>query len=321
MKILPLVENLQNKTLYHLSDVELIGGKPWVNQQGAHFAENIDTCNYLQGVRNYDDPHFYKFNIIKELHPLYIKSDAIYWDAKNLSRKLINKRYVNIDFTDGEKSRLKYFISLPNGKSTKENELEIYQMLLNRGYNCVAYKNTQEPGTGHSILLFDTSFISKGILVDENGDEIKLKESYYPQVITDGVNELPIEKELDDFLNDYPYLFVKISTYGDNRYQLEFFYKTIDGKELIIWESHFLDKDYLPISIKSVIDKNYKNDLSIKRDLEKRNSELNEVYPNKGESKKDFITRFMSVTKDEYPDVKQRYAVANSYWDRKDKEK
>lgn len=46
---------------------------------------------------------------------------------------------------------------------------------------------------------------------------------------------------------------------------------------------------------------------------------INEVYPNKGESKKDFIARFMSVTKDEYPDVKQRFAVANSYWDRRDK--
>ena len=46
---------------------------------------------------------------------------------------------------------------------------------------------------------------------------------------------------------------------------------------------------------------------------------LNEVYPNKGESKKDFISRFMSVTKDEYPDTKQRYAVALSYWDRRKK--
>lgn len=45
--------------------------------------------------------------------------------------------------------------------------------------------------------------------------------------------------------------------------------------------------------------------------------ELNEVYPNKGESKKEFINRFMSVTKDEYPDRKQRYAVALSYWNRR----
>lgn len=46
---------------------------------------------------------------------------------------------------------------------------------------------------------------------------------------------------------------------------------------------------------------------------------INEVYPNKGESKEDFISRFMSVTKDEYPDQKQRYAVALSYWDRRNK--
>lgn len=47
--------------------------------------------------------------------------------------------------------------------------------------------------------------------------------------------------------------------------------------------------------------------------------ELHEVYPNKGESKNDFIARFMSVTKDEYPNEKQRYAVALSYWDRRNK--
>lgn len=50
-------------------------------------------------------------------------------------------------------------------------------------------------------------------------------------------------------------------------------------------------------------------------------TQINEVYPNKGESKKDFISRFMSVTKDEYPDVKQRYAVSLQYWNRKDKKK
>ena len=53
-------------------------------------------------------------------------------------------------------------------------------------------------------------------------------------------------------------------------------------------------------------------------DYEKIEDEsLNEVYPNKRESKEDFISRFMKVTKDEYPDRKQRYAVALSYWDRR----
>ena len=44
---------------------------------------------------------------------------------------------------------------------------------------------------------------------------------------------------------------------------------------------------------------------------------LNEVYPNKGESKEDFISRFMKETKSEYPNIKQRYAIALSYWNKK----
>ena len=46
---------------------------------------------------------------------------------------------------------------------------------------------------------------------------------------------------------------------------------------------------------------------------------LNEVYPQKNETKSDFINRFMRVTAKEYPNVKQRYAVANSYWDKHSK--
>lgn len=60
-----------------------------------------------------------------------------------------------------------------------------------------------------------------------------------------------------------------------------------------------------------------KNIKDFKESVESNN--LDEVYPDKGESKDDFIKRFMSVTKDEYPDTKQRYAVANSYWERRNK--
>lgn len=48
-----------------------------------------------------------------------------------------------------------------------------------------------------------------------------------------------------------------------------------------------------------------------------KNYDIKDVYPNKEESKEDFISRFMSETKDEYPDYKQRLAVAYSYWNRR----
>ena len=65
--------------------------------------------------------------------------------------------------------------------------------------------------------------------------------------------------------------------------------------------------------IKAITNKNPSNGYNINE------SAINEVYPNKGESKEDFIKRFMSVTKDEYPDRKTRFAVANSYWERRNK--
>ena len=42
-----------------------------------------------------------------------------------------------------------------------------------------------------------------------------------------------------------------------------------------------------------------------------------DIKPKKGEKKKEFLQRFMKETEKEYPDEKQRYAVANSYWERK----
>lgn len=44
---------------------------------------------------------------------------------------------------------------------------------------------------------------------------------------------------------------------------------------------------------------------------------INDVDPRSGESKDDFIARFMKATKNEYPDEKQRLAVAYSYWEKK----
>ena len=44
---------------------------------------------------------------------------------------------------------------------------------------------------------------------------------------------------------------------------------------------------------------------------------IQDLKPRKDESKKDFISRFMKETKKEYPDYKQRLAVAYSYWENK----
>lgn len=59
------------------------------------------------------------------------------------------------------------------------------------------------------------------------------------------------------------------------------------------------------------------HNMVVKNQDKQLQKDLNEVYPQKGETKSDFINRFMRATAKEYPDVKQRYAVAYSYWNRR----
>ena len=54
--------------------------------------------------------------------------------------------------------------------------------------------------------------------------------------------------------------------------------------------------------------------------INRKNDSIHDVDPREGESKSDFIARFMNETKSEYPNEKQRYAVANSYWNKKGKD-
>ena len=52
------------------------------------------------------------------------------------------------------------------------------------------------------------------------------------------------------------------------------------------------------------------------KEMQETKAGINDVNPREGESKDEFISRFMKETASEYPDQKQRYAVALSYWDK-----
>jgi len=100
----------------------------------------------------------------------------------------------------------------------------------------------------------------------------------------------------DGYEGKYIYPFGTVTTRSDDRYKSSPLAKAL-GK----YEAHYVQDGWVDDYTPKVV---------------QVESMLTEVYPNEGESKKDFVSRFMSVTKDEYPDVKQRYAVALSYWDR-----
>lgn len=96
------------------------------------------------------------------------------------------------------------------------------------------------------------------------------------------------------------------------------FWLNVDGED---YASNEPNGTYRILKHSLDIDKNKDLFSQVKDFLKLEESLLTEVYPNKGESKKDFTKRFMKVTKDEYPDVKQRYAVCMSYWDRRNKKR
>ena len=83
-------------------------------------------------------------------------------------------------------------------------------------------------------------------------------------------------------------------------------------KPLMKGGNEFMSPKEFDEEIKTIV-----NEKHASEDAKVEDSKCNDVKPKKGEKKKEFLQRFMKETEKEYPDEKQRYAVANSYWERK----
>ena len=82
-------------------------------------------------------------------------------------------------------------------------------------------------------------------------------------------------------------------------------------KPLMKGGNEFMSPKEFDEEIKTIVKEKKKSDAKVE------DSKCNDIKPKKGEKKKEFLQRFMKETEKEYPDEKQRYAVANSYWERK----
>ena len=153
------------------------------------------------------------------------------------------------------------------------------------------------------------------------------------KVLAEGIRDFEnhLSRELPIFyLNDYEfdiknqkiyiYIYTETELSNDTLDELVFgdkgYWETTSRQT--IYYGEVIDNDYYEMPYED----SYEATLSLiisDAKVEELEKSLNEVYPNKGESKSDFINRFMRVTAKEYPDVKQRYAVAYSYWDRRNK--
>lgn len=121
-------------------------------------------------------------------------------------------------------------------------------------------------------------------------------------------NRIRVEKTATDLISFYKK--VGFSAYAED--DLSFYLNTcknVPGLDNIILPEAENKSDF------EAFDDDKENDLDLEESL------LNEVYPHKGETQDHFISRFMKATKDEYPDLKQRFAVCMSYWNKRKNKK
>lgn len=151
----------------------------------------------------------------------------------------------------------------------------------------------------------------KGIIYSYEGThsddmvEVKLNNGQYVEVRYDEIKFIDSIK--DDASFDLIKKFIKLKFNRDYNFNYKKDYQTLKNSI----DNYFQEKvsDDLVWNVLRYLNSN--GYLTFSRDS------IKDVNPREGESKEDFISRFMSETKNEYPDEKQRLAVAYSYWEKR----
>jgi len=161
-----------------------------------------------------------------------------------------------------------------------------------------------------------------------------IKDSLAPRYIIDG--DL---LEVIDYLQDEPYG-LDIKQVDETTYKTADIYFKIDSGKFVVYDDNGELIEVCDTSdelIETILDHNDWHDDFDEKEFEKQEEfdkaaaeelayrighakgydSIKDVKPKKGESKKDFIARFMKETAKEYPDEKQRAAIAYSYWDKR----
>lgn len=232
-----------------------------------------------------------KLRRMKDRDVLSLVSNTIGWRVTN---RLVMNRAMFVA-PDGS------IVASTSNKGTHE---QLFKELLSI-VSGIDYDHTDDPfyfDTAIYDLLKDYTRLKEWIRL--NGGSNAVEQRCYA-VLTNWNEGRPSNSQFNVFED-----FVNMAYDNKKDYVIVFFGG--DGFDVKMFEF----KDYMPEDIMRIA-KRYYTSGRIYEGLKRKR--LKEVYPNKGESKKDFISRFMSVTKKEYPDIKQRYAVANAYWNRRDK--
>ena len=190
------------------------------------------------------------------------------------------------------------------------------------GFECIFEDADHDKNITAFLCYFPIEHLSEAVRQAYNGSLKALD-------VEDLVNKAKVRGSLfteREFNNKLYFITVSPPWFGQepsaqNKIRVDVVEEDEDGNQERVFIDEYTDYDTVIKELEQFIRDTIEKNESVKSTFKFKlvEDKLNEIYPDEGESKKDFISRFMSATKDEYPDVKQRYAVANSYWKRRDK--
>lgn len=160
---------------------------------------------------------------------------------------------------------------------------------LRKVYNEWAAKEHHGAGYQDEFLKMCKEFNIEDAKLPDPADEKELDRTHF---IPDGDIEEEVNEELEQIYKD----------------SLRPFRVSVGGRKFDTMATSFAD------AVKKVRSRLQEKDAELIAKNKELTGSINDVYPNEGESKEDFISRFMSETKEEYPDKDQRLAVAYAYW-------
>ena len=250
------------------------------------------------------------------------KSKKYFRDSFKKEIKMDIKQFNKIK--DKAKRTNKSFVA-----SMKDSSIETKIKINGRESRSLAQQICKKYNCQLVVYSYDENKSILNTLVEGNRDNIlkTLKELKSNNLLAESPSKW--ETSLDSKMKDSKvYIFKVKSTYGGDEGQR--YINMIKADSIVNawekwkeqhspgWANYLINEvrtdggDYYPhlFGLPTSVDK------KIKSTKWSAGDSIKDVEPKKDESKEEFIARFMNETKSEYPNEKQRYAVANSYWNK-----
>lgn len=150
-----------------------------VRSSGIHFGSRVaaDERGLVRGRDNWTNEYFLKID-----NPLVVDKDFD-WEHQDVYNDMTQEDYDEWEKEFGAERYLADNYGLDYGKTDENGELQypydLEEMLSQKGYDCIVYKNEMEDAGNYSVAMFNPKHIKLACVThDDNGNEIPLEDRF-----------------------------------------------------------------------------------------------------------------------------------------------